>query len=190
MKRPLLALLVFSAAAAVNPPAVEAQTVQVQPAPRWYIGGNVGRTDYGSCPSSASCDTRDTGYRLYGGYQFHPNIGVELGYVDLGKATANVGGLGGDVKADGWTAHVVGSIPVWNRFALFGRVGAIHGESKTGGAFGSHKDRGTDLAYGAGVRFGVTNNLDVSAEWDRFRFDTTNRDADVDLISVGLRFKF
>ena len=188
--RSLSVLLLASAAGLLNQ-SVEAQTTQtVQASPRWYVGGNVGRSDFGDCPGFASCDTRDTGYRLYGGYQPHPNVAFELGYANFGETTASVGGLGANIKASGWTGHVVGSLPVWNRFSILGRVGGIYGESKVGGAFGSRKDRGTQLAYGAGVRYSITSQFDVSAEWDRYRFDTVGGDSDVDLISIGVRMKF
>lgn len=157
---------------------------------RWSIGANVGRSDFGDCPAFASCDTKDTGFRVYGGYQFHENFAAEIGYVDLGKTTARVAGRSADNKTRGVSAHLVGSWPVIERLSILGKVGAIYGESKVGGAFGSRKDRGTQLAYGGGLRYDVTNAIGIRAEWERYRFDTVNGKNDVDLISLGVQFRF
>ena len=184
-----VAVLITTSAFTLSP--AQAQTSPTPAAsPRFYVGGNAGRSDFGSCPGFASCDTKDTGFRLYGGYQFNPWLGVELGYAHLGETTASVAGNSASIKASGWTAQAVGSFPVINRVAVFGKLGAIHGESKTGGAFGSRKDIGTNLAYGLGVRYAVTNTLDVTGEWERLRFDGPGGSNDVDLLSVGIRVKF
>jgi opacity protein-like surface antigen len=55
----------------------------------------------------------------------------------------------------------------------------------TGGAPFSEKADGTDLSFGLGVSYSFTRNLSVRAEWERFDVD-----ADVDLLSVGLVYRF
>ena len=192
MNRRLWPLVVLATTAALSTSLVHAQTPSPTPAasPRFYVGGSLGRSDFGSCPSFASCDTKDLGFRLYGGYQFHPMFSVELGYAGLGETSASVGGSSGTIKASGWTAQAVGSYPVMNRLALFGKLGAIYGETKVGGAFGSRKDTGTNLAYGVGVRYGLTSALDLTAEWERFRFDGPSGKDNADLLSAGIRIKF
>ena len=187
MKSRLLPLLVGVIAVSLAPLGHAQPT---QPVPRWYAGGNVGASDFGGCPGFASCDTRDVGYRLFGGLQLTPIIGAEFGYADLGKTSASVAAISGSTKARGLTAHAIGSWPVFDRTSIFGKLGLIYGESRVSGGFGSRKDRGTKLAYGAGVRYAITDAVDLSGEWERYRFQTVGGGSDVDLFSVGVRVKF
>jgi OOP family OmpA-OmpF porin len=183
---PLIAAAIGSVLALSS---VQAQEVARIASP-WYAGVNAGRSDFrGGCPSFASCDTTDSGYRIYGAYQYHPNLAAEVGYADFGKTTASVGSLGAEVKATGWTAHIVISSPLVQRVSIFGKLGAVLGETKRSGPFDSGKDRGTDFAYGAGVRYDITNNIGASAEWERYRFDKAGG-ADLDFISLGVRYVF
>jgi hypothetical protein len=50
----------------------------------------------------------------------------------------------------------------------------------------SAKTDGTDISFGLGVNYNFTRNLGVRAEWERFKLD----DADADLISVGIVWRF
>src|SRR5689334_17289823 len=83
----------------------------------FYAGVAVGQsTIRGACDGvPLSCDDTDTGWKLTGGYQFNKNFGAEIGYVDLGKASAS-GVLSGasvsaSVKAKGWEVLGVGTLP-------------------------------------------------------------------------------
>src|SRR3954469_14589313 len=60
----------------------------------FYAGASVGQSKSDCGGSSGSCDDKDTAYRIFGGYKFHPNIAVEGGYSPLGETSASVGGLG------------------------------------------------------------------------------------------------
>src|SRR3954447_17920663 len=56
-----------------------------------YVGGGFGQSKF-KCPTGLSCDdTKDTAFKLFGGYQFNRNIASEVGYTDLGKATGTGG---------------------------------------------------------------------------------------------------
>ena len=52
-----------------------------------------------------------------------------------------------------------------------------------GAVFG---DDGTDVVYGLGAAYNITQNLSVRGEWERYDFDGD----DVDLLSVGLAWAF
>ena len=65
---------------------------------QWYVGGSIGKSDIkfnnaaqsdqfldlGFTNPTTVSNTKDTGYRLFGGYQLHKYITVEGAYVDLG----------------------------------------------------------------------------------------------------------
>lgn len=102
---------------------------------------------------SASSDDKDTGWKIFSGYQFTPAIGVEVAYIDLGAATAESsatgtfnfasgpGSLYMKVKAESsaFVVDAVGKLPVasWlDLFAKFGLYSAQIDITVTGGFAG------------------------------------------------------
>jgi len=170
------------------------------PAQGFYIGGSVGQSDFDKSNAvpdlitSGSVDGTDTGYKIFGGYQFNQHFGLDLAYVDLGKAGysgtfSGASVTGGTVKTSGLNFSAVGTLPLGTSFALFGKVGFFVWEAKandvTGGVPFSGKEDGTDLSYGLGASYNITKNVSVRAEWERFKAV-----GDIDLLSVGLVYKF
>jgi len=170
------------------------------PAQGFYIGGSVGQSDYddnNAIPdliTSGSVDGSDTGFKIFGGYQFNQHFGLELSWVDLGKAgySGRFGALnvtGGSVETSGLNFSAVGILPLGSNFALFGKVGFFAWESNasdvTGGLPFSGTEDGSDVSYGIGASFNFTKNLSMRAEWERFKAV-----GDIDLLSIGVVFKF
>src|SRR5881275_314908 len=133
-----------------------------QMAPGWYVGGNIGRTStdfdndgFGVVAPGAitgtSQDEHKTAYKLYGGYQFHPNFAVEGGYYNLGRYdygfTTLGGAFSGNTRYHGLNLDLVGRFPITDRFAAFGRIGAAYTEAKssvaTAGTLGVASASGT-----------------------------------------------
>jgi OOP family OmpA-OmpF porin len=88
-----------------------------------YVGGNVGQAKLKG-DDFPGLDNSNTGGKLYGGYDFTPNIGMELGYVDLGS----FGYGSGNLKANGVFLDGVGKVmfaPGWWGLA---RLGAFQGK--------------------------------------------------------------
>ena len=57
---------------------------------------------------------------------------------------------------------------------------------------GSDKDTNTDLTFGAGVKFDMTRNVALRAEWQRYKDmggDDTG-ESDMDVLSVGVLYRF
>jgi len=166
----------------------------------FYIGGSVGQSSFdddNAVPgliTSGTVDDKDTGFKIYGGYQFNRNFGLELAWVDLGKASYSGTFLGlpvtgGTVKASGLNISAVGTLPLGSGFALFGKAGLFAWESEandvTGGVPFSGKEDGTDLSIGVGASYDFTKNFAIRAEWERFKAV-----GDIDLLSVGIVYKF
>jgi len=157
-----------------------------------YVGGGFGQSKF-KCPTGLSCDdTKDTAFKLFGGYQFNRNIAAEVGYTDLGKAT---GTGGGEAKATAWELSAVGSFPVWQQLSILGRLGLYYGEGKLEGGGVSDKKNTTDLAYGLGVGWDFNKNLGVRAEWQRYskvKFETTgfSGDSDIDVLGASVLWRF
>ena len=167
-----------------------------------YIGASVGQAKYNdwcgtvSGLGSSSCDDKDTAFRLFAGYQFHPNIAVEVGYADLGKATFSGTFLGvpvtGKDEFTAWDLVAVGSLPFGTGFSAFGKLGLYHGKvdatANVAGARGTASDTGTDLTLGLGVGYDFTRNLGVRAEWQRYN-DFSDAGG-LDVFSLGVVYRF
>lgn len=52
-----------------------------------YVGGAYGITQHEvDCTGADSCDKSDTGFKIYGGFQFNPVVAAELGYINFGAS--------------------------------------------------------------------------------------------------------
>lgn len=195
--------------------ATVAQQSMAQDAPGWYIGGNVGRAStkkfdnndiIGVPPATVtgtSSDDRDTAYKLYGGYQFHRNLAIEGGYFDLGRynygySTAT-GAFNGDTRYQGLNLDLVGTLPVWDRLSVIGRVGAAYTRARssvntTGGLpdmGGSQTERRWGPKVGLGLEYAITPALAVRGEWERYRVrDAVRGKGDIDTATIGVVWRF
>jgi len=153
-----------------------------------YWGFNLGAPDYEKhCAPGFSCKDPDVGGKIYLGGQFNQWLGVELGYVNVGKLERN----GGDTSAQGANLSLVGNVPLGEVFSAFAKVGTTYGWTKTEGAVApTGKEEDFGLSYGAGLGFNISPTLQLIAEWDRHNFKFTDQKAEVDLYSVGLKFRF
>ena len=165
-----------------------------------FVGASVGQSDIdeditAGLITSGSTDSKDTAFKLFGGYMFNRHFGVEAAYVDLGEASYSgdfVGApvTGGKVETSGFGVSALGSYPVTEQFSIFGKIGIFFWEAEasdtTGGIPFSAKTDGTDVSFGVGVNFNFTQNLGVRAEWERFALD----EVDADLISIGIQWRF
>ena len=161
MTKKWLVALLGSAALTLSAGALAQQAA----VPGFYIGAEVGQADFGS--------EEDTAFKLIGGYQFHRNIAAEIGYGMLfDKGGAEVTSL--EVVA-------VGIFPVMDRLSVIGKLGFANTDVET--RFGS--DDSTDLTYGVGLQYDFTRNLGARAQWQRY-----DSDAEVDLLSIGIVYRF
>lgn len=184
----------------------------------WYGGVNIGRSHakidadaintgllgLGFTNASTSKDENDTGYKIFAGYNFTKNFALEGGYFDLGKfsfnsTTAPAGTLQGTLKVSGFNLDAVGILPIQDNFSVFGRVGVQYAETKdsfsgTGAVVVTNpnpKKSETNYKMGLGAGYDFTKTVGLRAEWERYRVsDGLGDKGDVDLYSLGLRFKF
>jgi OOP family OmpA-OmpF porin len=146
-----------------------------------YLGAGIGAADYNESLWSIS-NFRDTGWKIFGGYQFNPYLTAEASWVDLGTVSDN----SASIRTRGLSLAGIGSLPLGSSFALFGKLGAFFWGQDT--RFGKIRDSntGTDLSwgYGGSARF-FDNRLGIRLEWERYG---TNYDAD--LVTLGASYYF
>ena len=198
-------------AAIAGPPAMADDT-------GWYGGLNIGQSrakiddakitstllGAGLNTTSITDDNHDTGYKLFGGYRFNRNFALEGGYFDLGKfgftsTTVPAGTLNGEIKLRGLNLDAVGILPITEKFSAFGRVGANYAEAKDSfsgtGAVNvirpSPSKSDLNYKFGAGLQYDFTQSLGMRLEAERYRInDAVGNKGDVDLVSVGLIYRF
>ena len=94
----------------------------------WYVGAALGSADFDDTVDGFQLDTGSTAMRFYGGYSFNEHFSVDAGYVDLGHFDAFIDSGGNAIQisedADGFLFAATGSIPLSDRFSLYGRRGS------------------------------------------------------------------
>ncbi|MGQ0577728.1 MAG: outer membrane beta-barrel protein [Betaproteobacteria bacterium] len=161
-----------------------------------YIGLGAGLTAVDICDEitalgATTCDDEDVGLKLFGGYKFNPNFAVEAAWVDLGEISASDGFVYVTEEVDGFQFAAVGIIPINPQFAILGKLGAyIWDVSATASAPGlgsaTASDDGTDIMFGAGALWNLSQQFGLRAEWERFDIDGD----DVDFLSIGVQLSF
>lgn len=162
------------------------------------------REQAGVTASGFERDDRDTTYKVFGGYQLNRNLGIELGYFRLGSFgfnanTTPAGTLAARSSLQGVNLDLVGTLPLSERWAALGRVGAQYARTRTtlngtGAAAvlnGTPSERKTNYKVGAGLQYAFSPSFLVRGEVDRYRVsDAVNHRLNVDTLSLSLVFPF
>jgi OOP family OmpA-OmpF porin len=167
----------------------------------FYLGGGIGQSDAkdgcdGISGPGVSCDSEDTAWRLFGGYQLNTNLALELGYTDLGEVSATGPGGSASAEATALEFSALGMFPIAEGFSLYGKAGVYRGEvdsrASIAGLSGSASEDNTDFTLGAGVQFDMTRNIALRGEWQRYMDmgGEETGESDVDLLSVNVLYRF
>lgn len=184
----------------------------------WYGGFNLGKSNatidderivsdllsQGFTQVQIADDDKDNGWKLFAGYQVNKNLAFEGGYFDLGEygftaTTLPAGTLNGNVRFKGVNLDVVGILPLTEKFSAFGRLGlnaakansSFNGSGLVNVLDPNHNERDINYKMGVGLEYAFTQSLSVRAEAERYRLnDALNNRGDVDLISLGLVYRF
>lgn len=184
----------------------------------WYIGGNVGQSKAkiddpritnsllvsGFSTTNITDDNRDTGYKLFAGHRFNNYFAVEGGYFNLGNfgftsTTAPAGSLHGNVQIQGENLDLVGTLPITEKFSAIARVGFIYADARdsfTGSGLvhvlnANPSKSEANYKAGLGLQYAVNDSVGLRLEAERYRInDGIGNQGDIDLISVGLVYRF
>ncbi len=148
----------------------------------FYAGADVGKT------KADGFSGKDTSVGAFAGYNFHQNFAVEAGYRrlddrEIGIMTGSTSFVWGSSKLDQAHLSVIGSLPVGERFSVYGRLGANRLESKVGSNGYSFKHAETKALYGVGMNYAITPAVSARLEVQRPHGDATN-------LSAGVGFQF
>ncbi len=141
------------------------------------------------CAGGFECENGAFAGKIYTGGLISRMVGLEIGYINFGSPNR----AGGEHRAYGVNASIVANLPI-DPVNLFARFGTTYGWTKSNAALGtgiqSGDESGFGLAYGAGIGFDVTPQVQITAEWDRNEFHFASGRDNLDLYSLGVRFKF
>lgn len=184
MKKNILIALI--AAAAIAPVAAQAQDT--------YVGANIGRSEQKlTIDGFGSLKDHDTSFKVYGGYQFNENFGIEGGYADLGKMKLTSGAATASANPRSLYVAATGTMPLAERFALTGKIGAARSRttlSLTGEA--DDKMSHSGLMFGVGTSYAITPTVLAVVEYENFGkvIDEDGGSLKASVLSVGVRVKF
>lgn len=178
----------------------------------FYLGGGFGvsKIDNDACDAlrgvnidtQQDCDDEDAAYKLYVGWRPLKNFAFEGGYLDLGETKAKGGQTNVENKVDGWNVAALAFIPGLERIGAFIKGGVYYYDQDVEGVVGTDispppgndrvdSQRSDPAGYfGAGFRLPISDNLQMSLEWERF-LDVGDDDnfaageTDYDFFSVG-----
>ncbi len=161
-----------------------------------YIGGNVGRAEQKVNVEGYSFKESTTAYKLYGGYNYTQDFGVEIGFADLREAEKS--GNGARIASEPKSIYLAatGTLPLNEQFALFGKVGVATTHVKvTGSAPGfsaSGSDNRTSPYIGVGASFALNKNVSFVAEYENFGKIAKDGGSHIkaDFVSAGVRYAF
>jgi len=170
----------FAAAAAVAATLSLGTAQASADAGHWgYLGASVGSAKVKV--SDERFSEWDTAWKVYGGYMFNENIGVEATYHDMGSpkdGTIRVTDL------TGFATQVVGVLPLGS-FDLFGKVGYLYYDAEFTVGSSTPTRNGFELAAGFGARYNA-GNFGIRAEAEAFDVGF----ADLYVLSIGAQYRF
>jgi OOP family OmpA-OmpF porin len=210
-----------------------APAIAKEPALGFYVGAGAGvssfRGDYASQVDQAYAgtgftvdaatvtDDRDTAWKAYAGWRFHPYGAIEAAWLDFGEARThyaigvpNIGAAtrDGRYRLSGAEVSALGIVPLGDRATVYAKAGALFSQLKYDesgpnqfgelGSF-SHSDRETKFLWGLGGSFELVDSLAVRIEWQRVedigeRFALTDsgngRFEHVDMATIALQWRF
>lgn len=163
-----------------------------------YIGGSIGRGEQKLSSDDLAFSSKEHkfAYKLFGGYNFNQNFGLEAGFADLRKAEASTRGLSVETHPTALYFAATGTLPLNQQFSLIGKAGVAYNHVKVTNSFAgvsdSDKDHRTDAYLSVGASYAVNSNISVVAEYEYFG-KPVKEDGDTlkaNMISVGVRYAF
>lgn len=164
---------------------------------RPYLGASAGQSKTDSC-IVGSCDDTDTAWKAFGGLEVNEYLSMEVGYADLG--TVDYSAPTGTRETQGVTMQLLGSYALNPSFTLLARGGMNFLKTDVKGAVAGASGRAedTDIVWSAGLgaQYNFNQAVGLRLEWERF-FEAGSPasnggtgEADIDLISAGVVYKF
>ncbi|MFZ6863182.1 outer membrane beta-barrel protein [Undibacterium sp. Ji67W] len=165
-----------------------------------YVGGTVGQARWEtSCSQASFCDTYDTSFSVFGGYNVNANWGAEVSYTSLGTIHASsftaYGPYAASIKAKGIDISGVYRHQIAEKVEAFAKAGIAYTKAENDGyVFGIPHNgsiNSTKPVFGFGVTYAINPRMTVRAEISSRKVEmTTNTSTTANNFSLGLQTGF
>jgi hypothetical protein len=161
-----------------------------------YIGAALGPSHIDiDCRGYWSCDSGDTGFKLYGGLDVSRHTSVqglalEAGYIDFGSAKATTGPISKTVDVSAATFDAALRVHFSPAFSGVGRLGLAYVEGKASDPFGSNSSSNLKLHGGLGLEYAINRQFKIVGAADFTSYDTGGETGSASLLSVGVQYGF
>lgn len=146
--------------------------------PGFYIGAGLGQGD------DVILNQTSAAYKVFGGFNFNPFLGLEVAYVNLGSNY--VDSFNNTFTQDGSSFDIVGYLPVSPYVDIFGKAGIFNWTISNNYSYYAYS-QGTSSDYGFGIDAQVNRQVWVRGEYQKF-VDVAG--GDVNLASVSVSYHF
>ncbi|UYG07438.1 outer membrane beta-barrel protein [Halomonas sp. M4R1S46] len=153
-----------------------------------------------------SNDETTSGYQIHIGYNFTPNVGLELSYTDFGDYTSEISlpvqgsTLQEDIETgiEGTGLALVGKMPVTRGFSFYTKAGIISWESTTLDVASMDDEtfmelefqaEGTDPFFGLGAEYNLGRSA-IRSEYTRYSLADGDESFQIDMFSLSLSYLF
>lgn len=131
--------------------------------------------------------------KVFGGYEFDQNWGVEAGVTNRSRESLElqVNGQPVSASARGYNSYVAGkySMPINQQFSAYGKLGMSYHVAKYSSHGLTHKEDDTGLYAGLGVQYKINDKVALTAEYERSGKREGANDPN-DAWSLGLKVGF
>lgn len=162
----------------------------------FYVFGTFGNTNADvSFNAQNRIDGDNDSYKLGAGYAVNRNFSLEAAYQGFSSQHATTDCPPGfacvglviplTTRADltAYSLSAIGSIPLTDRFDVFGRVGITSWDVDFKGISSAFDTSGEDFLYGAGLGWSLDDHWKVSAEYEKVELG-------IDTASIGVSYRF
>ena len=140
--------------------------------------------------SLSSFDHTGNAFKLFGGYQFDPLLGVEMGITSFGEIVMDsASGQSNLFMADSAYVAATATQPITKNISAIAKLGMSFWELNDNNE--NTIESGQGLIYGAGIDFNLYGNNDRSLliEWDHYNFSGVAL-KEANQIGASLVFRF
>jgi len=126
------------------------------------------------------------------GYEFNSNFAAEAGYFNSGTLAYTATGTGAttiksDTTVTGFQLAAVGTAPLSDKFAIFGKVGysilTVDSAVTIGTVKSTASEKKNGIGYGFGASYKLVDNISIKASYEMIT-------SDVSAFLVGVQIKF
>jgi OmpA-OmpF porin, OOP family len=165
-----------------------------------YLGLAAGGSKFEiDCSGTTRCDKTSGAYKLIGGVQASENLAIEMAYHVQGTSRfegvdASAGAITGEYRGRGLGLFGVVMAPYGRRFGLFGKLGVVNAkvtlEAQSSAGEASRSERHTNVAWGVGAGYDLTDSVSARVEFERARVKFLGARNDVDMVTLAVLYRF